>query len=369
MQQVNYPNWIEINLSAIEHNTRTIIKLTNKPLMAVVKANAYGFGSVEVGKAALSAGATYLAVARYCEAEVLREAGLTAPILILGMVSPDEVEQVIAHKLTLTLFSHEYADMLAQKASEVNGRITVHLKVDTGMSRLGVFPHEIVSLAKHVLSKGNLDIEGVYSHFANATTPDHPGTITQTDHFTSAVKSLEAANLLPKYVHLANSAGSYYEKESWFNMVRAGSAVTGIGFRDDVPFPNDIKRVITWKVRLAVSKVLPAGTGISYGHHYVTSGEEIIGTLPLGYGDGFRRLPGNHVLIDGQRVPIVGTLCMDQCMIRLPKTYPFGTEVVVIGTQGNESITLEDLAKLYNTPEVDIASSLNQRIPRIYTRS
>lgn len=369
MQQVNYPNWIEIDLSAIEHNTRTIIEHTKKPLMAVVKANAYGFGSVEVGKAALYAGAAYLAVARYIEAKVLREAGITAPILILGMVSPDEVEQVIAQKLTLTLFSHEYADVLAQKAAEYNGRITVHLKVDTGMSRLGVFPNEIVSLAKHVLSKGNLDIEGVYSHFANATTPNHPGTITQTELFTSAVKSLEAANLLPKYVHLANSAGSYYENESWFTMVRAGSAVSGIGFRDDVPFPHDIKRTITWKVRLAACKVLPPGTGISYGHHYVTSGEEIIGTLPLGYGDGFRRLPGNHVLIDGQRVPIVGKLCMDQCMIRLPKMYPFGTEVVVIGTQGNESITLEDLARLYDTPEVDVSSSLNQRIPRVYVRS
>lgn len=364
-----YPNWIEIDLSAIEHNTRTIIKRTNKPLLAIVKANAYGFGAVEVGKAALSAGASYLGVARFGEAKVLREAGITAPILILGMISPDEVEQAVALKLTLTLFSHEYADMLAQKAGEVNGRLTVHLKVDTGMSRLGVFPHEIVELAKHVQSKGNLEIEGVYSHFAMSSTAGHPETVNQTVRFSSAVKSLDAAGLLPKFVHLANSAGSYYEHESWFTMVRAGSLITGIGFRDDVPFPDDIKRAITWKVRLAMCKVLPAGTGISYGHHYVTSGEEIIGTLPLGYGDGFRRLPGNHVLIDGQRVPVVGKLCMDQCMIRLPKKYPFGTEVVVIGTQGDESITLEDLAKLYSTPEVDISSSLNQRIPRIYIRS
>ncbi len=366
---MQYPNWIEIDLSAIEHNTRTIIKLTNKPLLAIVKANAYGFGAVEVGKAALSAGASYLGVARFGEAKVLREAGITAPILILGMVSPDEVEQAIALQLTLTLFSHEYADMLAQRAAEVNGKLSVHLKVDTGMSRLGVFPHEIVDLAKHVASKGSLEIEGVYSHFAMATTAGHPETENQTKRFTTAVKSLEAAGLLPKYVHLANSAGSYYEKESWFNMVRAGSAVTGIGFRDDVPFPHDIKRAITWKVRLAACKVLPAGTGISYGHHYVTSGEEIIGTLPIGYGDGYRRLPGNHVLIDGQRVPIVGKECMDQCMVRLPKMYPLGTEVVVIGTQDTESITLEDLAILYNTPEVDIASSINHRIPRVYMRS
>ncbi len=369
MESFMYPNWIEVDLSAVEHNVKTLIKRTNLPLLAVVKANAYGMGAVEVGKTAMAAGATSLGVARFYEAMVLRKAGIKAPILVLGMVTPDEVALAIKQKITLTAFSFEYADMLGQKAAEANGKLVVHLKVDTGMSRLGIFPEDMGKFAAHVAAMKNIEIEGMYSHFAMAGTPGHPNTPGAIKLFKLAVANVADAGIHPKWIHLANSAGTYFEKDSWFTMNRAGSAVTGIGFRDDVPFPKDLKRALTWKVRLAMCKDLPLGRGISYGHKYFATEDQTIGTLPLGYGDGFRRLPGNQVLIDGKRVPVVGKECMDQCMVRLPKKYPYGTEVVVIGKQGKEEITLEELARLYDTPEVDISSSINARVPRVYMRS
>ena len=368
MNQDPHPTWLEIDLSAVEYNVKYLLNKTQKPLMAVVKGNAYGLGSVEVGKAALAAGASWLAVARYGEAQVLRDAGITAPILVLGMVTSEEAKLAIENDISVTLHALEIAEIFSKSAKSSGKKIKVHLKVDSGMGRLGVYTEDIVKLAQYALELGGIEIEGVFSHFAMASYSDHPHTRLQTERFSQAVKLLKEADLLPKWVHLANSAGAYYEADSYFNMVRAGSAVTGIKFRDDQPYPDDLRRCFTWKAKLASCKVLKKGWGIGYGLTYTTTEEEIIGSIPVGYGDGFRRGMGNEVLIDGQRVPVVGRECMDQTMLRLPKAYPVGTEVVLIGSQGDDSIHLEDVALKWGTVEVDVTTVINQRVPRIYIK-
>jgi alanine racemase len=363
-----HPNWIEVNLSAIENNVRYIVQTFKKPLMAVVKGNAYGHGSVEVGKAALSAGASWLAVARYGEARVLRQAGIQAPLLVLGMTTADEIDEAIANQVSLTLHSYESADLFSQRAQAAGKPVKAHLKLDTGMGRLGVLYNEALPFAQYVKGKPGIDVEGMYSHFANATMKDDPHTRLQTDRFKAAVETLTAEGLRPKWVHLANSCGTYFNPDSHFDMVRGGSSVMGMVLRDDEPIPSSMRPAFTWKCLLTVSKVLPAGFGIGYGQPYTTPTVETIGVIPLGYGDGYRRGKGNFVLIDGQRVPVVARECMDQTMVRLPRKYPMGTEVVIIGKQGNENITVEEIAQRWGAVEVDVTTRISWRVPRIYVR-
>ncbi|MBI9046375.1 MAG: alanine racemase [Anaerolineaceae bacterium] len=367
MSDHSYPTWLEVNLSAIESNTKAIITDVNLPLMAVVKANAYGLGSVEVARSALTAGASQLAVARFGEARVLREAGIQAPILVLGMVTPQEVDEAISLDVTLTMYSFDIARVFGERGKAAGKPVRAHLKVETGMSRLGVFAEEVLELSRFAFQEGII-VQGMYSHYAMADTTDHPLTAFQKDQFKRAVDILRENDLLPEFVHLANSAGTYFEKDAHYNLVRAGSAITGIYFRYDKPFPQTMRRVASLKTSLASCKTIPKGWGIGYGQHYITSKDELIGSVPFGYGDGFRRIPGNEMLIGGKRVPVVGTECMDQTMIKLPEAYEMGSEIVIFGQQGSEEITLEELAKKWKTVEVDVTTNINPRVPRVYIR-
>jgi len=368
MSSSPHTNWIEINLSAIENNTRYIVDTFKKPLMAVVKGNAYGHGSVEVGKAALSAGASWLAVARYTEARVLRQAGIKSPMLVLGMTTADEIDEAIANNVSLTLHSFESADLFSQRAQAAGKSVMAHMKVDTGMGRVGVLTEEALPFARYIINKPGITLEGMYSHFANATIRNDPHTRLQTNRFKQAVQALTEDGIRPKWIHLANSCATYFNPDTHFDMVRGGSSIMGMVLLDNEPMPSNMRRAFTWKCQLTVSKVLPAGFGIGYSQTYTTPTEEIIGVLPLGYGDGYRRGKGNMVLIDGQRVPIVARECMDQCMVRLPKKYPMGTEVVIIGEQGNEAIYVEEIAKRWGAVEVDVTTRISTRVPRVYVR-
>ncbi len=364
-----YPNWVEINLSAIENNVRKTIEHAGVPLMAVVKDNAYGHGSVEVAKVAEANGVTYLAVSRFGETRALRQAGIKVPILSLGMVTPAEVDEAIVTNVTVNLHSFEVAEMFSQRAQAAGKPVTVHLKVDTGMGRLGVQVNEIVALARFALEKGNINIDGMFSHFANADQANDSLTPVQINRFQQAVDALHEQGIFPRYLHLSNTAGTLVNPEARFTMVRAGSAVMGIWpFDYNLPYPEFLRPALTWKARLASCKMLPAGWAIGYGQQYVLKEDELIGVVPVGYGDGFRRQPGNELLIGGYRVPVVGRACMDQVMIHLPKPFPMGEEVVIIGSQGNERIRLEDLALRYNTAQVDVAQGINIRVPRVYVR-
>lgn len=362
-----HPTWLEIDLSAVAHNTRTMREISGVPLMAVVKSNAYGLGAVEIARTVLAAGAGQLAVARFNEARILRQAGINAPILVFGMVTPPEVDEAIALGITLTLHSFETAQMFSDRARAANQILQAHLKVDTGFGRLGVLPDEAIALAQACHDLGNLKIDGIYSHLAMADeAASNPITALQIQRFRDVLKGLQAAGLRPRWAHLANSAGAFGIPESRFDLVRVGTALLGMKPFYFQPFPQDLRRVISWKAQIASCRLLPAGWGVSYGHEYVTSGPEWIATLPIGYGDGFRRLPGNQVLIEGTRAPVVGRVCNDMCMVRLPHRVASGSEVVIIGQQGNEEITTDELIDRWHTSQADIVSTINWRVPRVY---
>lgn len=358
---------MEVDLSAVAHNTRAVLSRTAQPLMAVVKANAYGLGAVEVGRTALSAGAAWLAVARTGEALKLRQAGITAPVLVFGMATPDEVDRAIAEDITLTLYSFESAELLARRAAAAGKPVRVHLKVDTGFGRLGVLPDQAVALAERARDLGGVEIDGVYSHLAMADEVDnHPLTRAQIERFSSVLAGLRAIGCDPRWAHLTNSAAAFGLPEAHFNLVRAGSALIGLKPHYYLPFPPELKRVVAWKALLAACKQLPPGWAVGYGQTYQPAPGEWIGTLPVGYGDGFRRTPGNQVLIDGQRCPVIGRVCNDMCMVRLPRPYPEGTEVTIIGRQGNEAITTDELVDRWQTAQADILSTINPRVTRCY---
>ncbi len=360
-----HPTWIEIDLSAITGNCTHIVRETGSALMAVVKGDAYGHGAVEVARAAIAGGARWLGVARYGEARALRRNGIQHPILVLGMVTGEEVDEAIAKDVTLTLHSAETLNLFEARARSAGRPALAHVEVDTGMGRTGVFAEELVSFMRRIQTAGNIVIDGLYSHLAAAEEP-HPLNELQINRFQTAVDALQASGLRPRWVHLANSAAAFYLPKSRYDMVRVGNVVLGLRIRVDRPLPEHYCPALTWKARLASCRRLPAGWGVGYGQTYVTSAEEFIGVVPVGYGDGIRRVPGNQVIIGGEKCPVVGRLCLDQLMIRLSRSYPLGEEVVIVGRQGASSIWVHDLASLYQTSQVDFTTLIHPRVPRIY---
>jgi len=360
-----HPTWIEIDRSAISSNCTQILRDIKTPLMAIVKGDAYGHGAVEVSEAAIKGGATWLGVARLNEARELRQNGIRVPILVLGMVTPDEVDEAIVSDVTLTLHSVETLQLFSARACAAGKEIRVHLKVDIGMGRLGVFAEEIVSFARQVQSVSGIYVDGMFSHLSTAE-DQNPNNDSQCQRFELAVHAMEECGLRPRWVHLANSAAAFFLPRSHYDMVRVGNVVLGLRIRTDQPLPAYYHPALTWKARLASCRRLPAGWTVGYGTSYVTEREEFIGVIPVGYGDGLRRVPGNQVIIDGMKCPVVGRLCLDQMMVQLPRSLPMEEEVVVIGQQGDSSIWVHDLAALYQTSQVDITTLIHQRVPRIY---
>lgn len=360
-----HPTWIEVDLSAVTRNCARIIQDTSTPLMSIVKGNAYGHGAVEVGKAAVRGGASWLGVARYCEARALREAGIEVPVLVLGMVTPEEVDEAIQQRVTPTLHDPFTLELFSARARAAGRTLNVHLKVETGLGRVGVFPGDVVAFARKATQESALNLDGLYSHMAVAD-EIHPLNDLQIQRFKKVVEAMEDQGMRPRWVHLANSAASYWLPETRYDLVRVGNVGLGLRIRLDRPLPEAYRPALTWKAKLASCRVLPKGWGVGYGQTYVTEREELIGVIPVGYGDGLRRVPGNEVLIGGMRCPMVGGLCLDQSMVRLPRPFPMGEEVVIIGSQGGEAIWLHELAALCKTTQVDLSTHLHSRVPRIY---
>ena len=359
------PTWIELDLAAVTDNCARIIRDTGTPLMAVVKGDAYGHGAVRVAPAALAGGASWLGVARCGEARELRAAGIRAPILVLGMATADEVDEALASEVTLTLHSPASLELYAARARAAGKVLEVHLKVDTGLGRLGVFAPEVVPFARQALQAGGLRLGGMFSHLA-ASEQGHPLNAVQAGRFRQAVQAMEQAGLRPPWVHLANSGAAFYLPETRHDLVRVANVVLGIRIRIDRALDPGYRPALAWKARLASCRVLPTGWGVGYGQTFVTDRETLVGVVPVGYGDGLRRVPGNQVLIGGTRCPVLGQLCLDQLMVLLSRPFPEGEEVVIIGAQGGEAIGLHDLAGLYGTSQVDIATHLHRRVPRIF---
>ena len=361
-----HPTWLEVDHTAIAHNTRYVLEVSKVPLMAVVKTNAYGFGAEDVARTALKAGASWLAVARCGEAFALRAAGITAPILVLGMATASEVDAALDQQITLTLYGAEIAEIYAGRAAAAGRDLQVHLKIDTGMGRLGVMAEDAVALADYVRSLGGITIRGAYSHLSMVEDEaNDPLTPLQLQRFSSALAGLNAAGIFPEWVHCSNSASLLSQPQSRFNLVRGGSILLGVNPFYYCPAPDELQRTLSWKAQLASCRQLPAGWGVGYGQTYRAASDEWVGVLPVGYGDGFRRVPGNEVLIRGKRTPVVGTVCTDMCMVRLTEPLPVGEEVVLIGRQGDEAIWIEDISKRWRISYADVTSTISGRVPRV----
>jgi alanine racemase len=366
---LKYPSWLEVNLQAIENNVSIIKDFTDAEVMAIVKANGYGHGAVEVARAAQRGGATWCAVSNVDEALELRSAGLDCPILILGYSPPGRFADVISNQISITVWNEEQIQLASTVAKELGIPLHVHLKIDTGMSRLGAQPDETLKFVKLINDNPYIVFEAIFTHFARADEPDSNSTELQDQIFNQTLKRIHKEFPTLPLIHAANSAATIYHPDTIYDLVRVGILMYGLPPSDCCPVPKEIKQAITWKSVLSHVKTLPAGRGISYGHIYTTSKKERIGTIPVGYADGFRRVNGNEVLIRGKRVPVVGRVCMDQLMIQLD-TVPnaqIGDEVVIIGKQGKEQITPQDIAKRWGTVNYEVICGLNARVPRVYT--
>lgn len=363
-----YATWVEIDLGAIEDNIRYFSEMSSAQVMAVVKANAYGHGSVEVSKAALHGGASWLAVARVEEALELRGSGIEAPILILGHTPKDRVKEMIEAGTTLTIWSLEQAEWAAVAAGQLGCTADLHLKVDTGMSRLGVRPLDVSKLIDAIKKLGGVNLGGIFTHLARADESDPGPTDHQADRFLQVISDLEKSGLKPPLVHCANSAASLKRLGLHLDLIRIGIAMYGLEPSRDSRLPKVIRPALTWRSSLAQVKTLPAGRGVSYGHEYVTSREERVGTIPVGYADGFRRVMGNLVLVRGRFVPVIGRVTMDQIIVNLDQLpdAAAGDEVVILGKQAKQRISAEDIGERWGTINYEVTSGIAARVPRVY---
>lgn len=371
------PVWGEVDLGAVRANTRALLELARPAaLLAVVKADGYGHGSVEVAQAALDAGATWLGVALVEEGVVLRDAGITAPIMLLSEPAPAAAPVVVAMRLTPVVYTPNGIDALANAvADEGAGEpLAVHLKVDTGMHRVGCSPDDALALAQAIGARAELSLEGVCTHFASADDADHGYTDAQIAEFDSVLATLRANGASPTMVHAANSAGLLAHPNARYDLVRCGIALYGIAPAPGLAATVDLQPALSLKARVSHVKRLVAGERLSYGRHYAMERDGTVATVPVGYADGVPRnlgLAGGEVLINGRRFPIAGTVTMDQLMVdcsRERDPVQVGDVVVLLGGQGDEQITADDWAARLGTIAYEIATGIGPRVPRHYVR-
>lgn len=381
-----YLTWAEIDLEAYANNIRELRRITDSKalMMAVVKANGYGHGALEVAGTALQNGADWLGVARLHEAVELREAGLEAPILIFGYSPPESTQFLIDYDIAQSVYTRRTAEAYSKQAARAGKPIKIHIKVDSGMGRLGILPDDLAGGSTTTNSTENafsavetisrmtyLEIEGIFTHFATSDSADKSYAIGQLERFLDFLAELDHAGLNPPLKHAANSGAVIDMPESHLDMVRPGIATYGLYPSDEVDQKNvKLKPVMTFKSRIVHLKKVPAGFHISYGITYRTENPTTIATVPVGYADGLNRLLSSrgYMLVDGRRVPIVGRVCMDLTMldVGLVEDVRIEDEVVIFGQQGNEAITADELASELNTINYEIVTSITGRVPRVY---
>ncbi|SFE78974.1 alanine racemase [Alteribacillus iranensis] len=365
--------WAEVRLDCIKYNIRMTLQQfhSDVSLMAMVKADGYGHGAVETAKAAIEAGAEFLGVALLDEALELRDEGIEAPILVLGRTNPEDALIAAQKDIRLTAFQKEW---LEEAESYIKGtaRLNVHIKVDTGMGRFGMAEEEeieeFMGVLRHCCS---LHPEGLYTHFATADSKKTEFFERQYSCFLDNIRLVKDHIGEVEYIHCGNSAASLRFPERCFNMVRIGISMYGLPpskeIIDDIPFT--LQPAFSLHSRIVQIKEVPQGQNIGYGQAYITTEKEWIATIPIGYADGWYRQhasKGAEVLVDGVRVPIVGRICMDQLMVRLPEYRPVGTKVTMVGSQNQETISAVEVAERLDTIPYEIPCMISKRVPRIY---
>lgn len=368
------PLFAKIDLSRIERNVRYLKGLTSSgcKFMAVVKSDAYGHGDVEVARAALGAGADCFGIALVEEAQSLRRAGIESPIFLLFEPPPTAADEVVSLGLTSSVYTKDYALALSEAASRAGCEIGVHLKVDTGMRRVGIEASEVIQFVEFLRNLEGVRMEGIYTHFAMAHQPESDFTERQMAIFGAA--SSEAEKVLGKKLvkHAANSAGVLCFPDSHYDMVRVGISMYGLSPSSALEQRcQNLEPALSLEGRVSYVREVKAGEGISYGLTYAPTSDTRIAVIPIGYGDGFRRnlSERGEVLIGGVRRPIAGTICMDLSMVDVgDAAVEAGTRFVVIGRDGNEEITADEVAQKISTINYEVVCMIGKRVPRIYVR-
>jgi alanine racemase len=377
----------EIDLKAIAHNIKELRRITHPDarLMGVVKANGYGHGAIEVARCTLQNGAAVLGVARIEEGVQIREAGIEVPILIFGYTLPERTADLFEYDLTQTVYTYASAQVLSRTATSLKKKIKIHLKIDTGMGRLGLLPQDFqgdnsvalnadaIQETLAIASLGGLELEGIFTHFATADSADKTYAEDQLDLFMIFLDRLRKAGLEPPVRHAANSAALIDMPQSHLDMVRPGIASYGLHPSDEVNKKHvSLKPAMALKARIIHLKKVPAGFAVSYGSTHRTPTATTIATIPIGYADGLNRLlsSSGRMLVHGQRAPIIGRVCMDLTMLDVGHidNVRMDDEVVIFGQQGNGSITVDEIASSLNTINYEIVSTITARVPRVYLR-
>ncbi len=365
------PTYAEIDLAAARHNFSLLRGAAGEgtALLAVIKADAYGHGALELGRLYVDEGAPLLAVALVEEAIELRRAGIQAPILVMGAVTPGHEQHFVECGLTPYLFDLDTAERLSRSYREAGQTCRYHLKVDTGMGRIGVPLAELEPVLTRLGELDSMQMEGVMTHFARADEPDEPLTEIQAGHFRSVLRDVKAAGFAPRYIHAANSAGILTRELPECNLARPGIALYG-GWPSHHFEDLDLRPVMSLRTRIVQLKTVPAGTGISYGHRFVADRPTRVATLPVGYADGYSRLltGRGEALVRGRKVPVIGTVCMDWIMIDVTDVAAaeVGDEVTLLGHDGEGNvIRAEELADKIGTINYEVFCNIGRRVPRI----
>lgn len=355
----------DINLKALSHNLGIVKrKVGNLNVLAVVKADAYGHGAVTVSKHLLKKGASALGVAFTNEAITLRESGITKPILVF--FDRNNISECIDYNLTPVVFDLAAAKDISRESGKCNKQLPIHIKVDTGMGRVGILANKAKKEILKIAELDNIKIEGLMSHFSEADLRDKDFANQQVRAFLSLIADLKKMKITFKYHHIANSAAVMTMPKTYCNMVRPGIMLYGYAY----PGVKGLKPVLSLKSKIILLKKVPRGTPISYGRTFITKRESIIATIPVGYADGYnRRLSNNgEVLINGKRAPVAGRVCMDTIMVdvtRIPDV-SYKSGVVLIGRQGRDQITADEIAGKTGTIPYEVLTSIGQRVKRVY---
>ena len=363
--------WLEVDLGQFRRNIEIIQKTAETRVLVIVKSNAYGHGLERCGIAAQEAGAEMLGVATCGEGALLREAGVTIPLLRVTAYGMNEIEPMIADDTHFIIWTAEQVKTANEIAGKLNKTAKVHLKIDTGMGRAGVFAEDVAPIAQDIDTAEHIDMVGVCSHFHSAEAAPE-SSIEQMKKFDQALDTLAGMNIKPDYIHLANSRGLLKFPQARYNMVRSGVVTYGLPYDASFPLPDGMAAIAQWKARVLSVRTFPKNHVISYGGQYKTQKDgERIAIIPLGYVDGFQRFPAevNEVLIRGRKLKTVGRICMDQCHVTIPDDMDVreGEEVVVLGTQGDAEITSVDIGNRWGTNKYDVLCGISARVPRLYS--
>lgn len=364
------PTRVDVDLDAISHNLRAIAGQVGVPVMGIVKANAYGHGLVPVARHLVAQGVAQLGVAFVEEGIALRQAGIRGPILVMGGIFGPQVAQFLEHDLEITVSSLDKLRQVEAAAQSAACKAVVHLKVDTGMERIGVHSESAGALIEAAVASPWCTIKGVYSHLACSDDPQSPMTRLQLERFIEACAHFERIGAPMPIRHLANSGGVLHFPETWLDMVRPGIILYGVSPGDTARPPFELRPALSLVSQVVYFKMVKAGRSVSYGATWTAPHDTRVVTVPIGYGDGYSRglSSRGEVLIRGQRHPIVGRVCMDQFMVDLGAQGSAWNEdeVVLIGHQGGDAITCQDVADWAGTIPYEILVGLNERIPREY---